>query len=393
MTVSLERPQIMDWIFGQLKRPIHLLIAVLFMHILVVMLYVVTHKDQPLQPIGILARTELMILSALLVLFTSLYIARWMQKSSAMALLAQQRLAELADFAADLYWETDPDGYVISAGGRLMPMITSDVQSIIGQHYQEFIHLEEGEKERMRTALKAQQPYSDVQSTFHNGADQQYVISLSATPRFNKAGVVIGYLGVGTDVSERVQSQRELQHMAEHDMLTGLANRYLFSSRIAAELEVCTEREGIALISIDLDGFKLVNDKYGHDAGDALLNLVAKRLRNRIRTSDWAARLGGDEFVVVSRQIADRAEAHLVASRLIEILAMPYRIGGLELQVKASIGVACAPGDASTVDKLMKCADLALYRAKSEGKGCFRLFDASAAPRIEASRLIESGAN
>ncbi len=386
MIASLERPHVMDWIFGQLKRPIHLLIAVLFMHILVVMLYVVTHKDQPLQPVGILARTELMILSALLVLLTSLYIARWMQKSSAMSLLAQQRLAELADFAADLYWETDPDGYVISAGGRLMPMITSDVQSIIGQHYQEFIHLEDAEEERMTTALKAHLPYSDVQSTFHNGADQKYVISLSATPRFNKAGVITGYL------SERVQSQRELQHMAEHDMLTGLANRYLFSSRIAEELEVCTKKEGIALISIDLDGFKLVNDKYGHDAGDALLNLVAKRLRNRIRTSDWAARLGGDEFVVVSRQIADRAEAHLVASRLIDILAVPYRIGGLELQVKASIGVACAPGDASTVDKLMKCADLALYCAKSEGKGCFRLFDASAALRIEASRLIESGA-
>ena len=286
----------------------------------------------------------------------------------------QDRWADLADFATDLYWETDTEGLIVSAGGRLMPDIVPDISTVIGQHYLNVVNLNEGELEKMLAALDKIEPYSDILSTLHDPEGRPYEVSLSATPRFDVEGKVTGYLGIGTDVTERVKATRELRHMAEHDMLTGLANRYLFARQITKDLDECPEDEGIALFAIDLDGFKMVNDVYGHDAGDAVLKLVAKRLSGQIRSTDWAARLGGDEFVVVSRNVKNEDELHHIVTRLQTALNKPYRIGGIAMEIKASIGIAINPGDANDAESLQKCADMALYRAKGAGKGCYRMF-------------------
>lgn len=286
----------------------------------------------------------------------------------------QDRWADLADFATDLYWETDTDGLIISAGGRLMPDIVPDITMVIGQHYLTVVNLSEGELEKMLAALEKIEPYSDILSTLYDPEGRAYEVSLSATPRFDVEGKITGYLGIGTDVTERVKATQELRHMAEHDMLTGLANRYLFARQISKDLDDCPADEGIALFAIDLDGFKMVNDVYGHDAGDAVLKLVAKRLRGQIRSTDWAARLGGDEFVVVSRHVKTEAELHHIVARLQSALNKPYRVGGIAMDIKASIGIAINPEDADNAESLQKCADMALYRAKGAGKGCYRLF-------------------
>ncbi|WOR14306.1 sensor domain-containing diguanylate cyclase [Hyphomonas sp. FCG-A18] len=284
------------------------------------------------------------------------------------------RWADLADFATDLYWETDTEGLIISAGGRLMPNIAPDISTVIGEHYLTVVDLNERELEKMLAALNKIEPYSDILSTLYDPDGRAYEVSLSATPRFDLHGKITGYLGVGTDVTERVRATRELRHMAEHDMLTGLANRYLFARQITKDLDDCPADEGIALFAIDLDGFKMVNDVYGHDAGDAVLKLVAKRLRGQIRSTDWAARLGGDEFVVVARHVKTEAELHHIVARLQSALNKPYRIGGIAMDIKASIGIAINPEDADNAESLQKCADMALYRAKGAGKGCYRLF-------------------
>ncbi|MEO1553712.1 MAG: diguanylate cyclase [Pseudomonadota bacterium] len=288
---------------------------------------------------------------------------------------AESQLTHLADFATDLYWETDLEGIVIAAGGRLMNTIMPDRKRIIGQHYLDVIRLEEAEMEKMTAALRSIKPYSDILSKLNDPHGKRYFISLSATPQFNASGDVVGYLGVGTNVTRRIEAQGRLRHMAEHDMLTGLANRYAFQNRIESDVNESDDDENVALLAIDLDNFKAINDTYGHQAGDALLSKVSKRIRQIIRGRDWAARLGGDEFVVVTHDIANPMDACLMAARLVTALSRPYQVGGLELQCSASVGVACAPIHARNARTLMKCADLALYEAKGDGRSCYRLFE------------------
>ncbi|MEO1187964.1 MAG: diguanylate cyclase, partial [Pseudomonadota bacterium] len=302
-------------------------------------------------------------------------VARAEKRADEADAVAESQLSHLADFATDLYWETDLEGIVIAAGGRLMKTVMPDKSRILGQHYLDVIHLEEAEMEKMLDALQAIKPYSDILSKLHDPHGKRYFISLSATPRFNAAGDVIGYLGVGTNVTRRIEAQGRLRHMAEHDMLTGLANRYAFQNRIEKDVGDSEEDENVALLAIDLDNFKTINDTYGHQAGDALLGKVAKRIRQTIRGKDWAARLGGDEFVVVTHDVSNPMDACLMAARLVTALSRPYQIGGLELHCSASVGVACAPIHARNARTLMKCADLALYEAKGDGRSCYRLFE------------------
>lgn len=301
-------------------------------------------------------------------------VAREDKKAEQAEATAESQLSHLADFATDLYWETDLEGHVIAAGGRLMKKIFPDLNHVLGKHYMSIIKLDATEREKMLNALRAIKPYSDILSVFHDPAGDRYYVSLSATPRFSSTGAVIGYLGVGTNVTRRIEAQGRLKHMAEHDMLTGLANRYSFQNRIDEQVAKSADDENVALLAIDLDNFKSVNDTFGHQTGDALLNMVAKRLRKVIRGDDWAARLGGDEFVVVSRDVANPMDACLVAARIVSALSRPYRIGGLELTATASVGVACAPLHAESTQALLKCADLALYEAKGGGRSCYRLF-------------------
>ncbi len=303
-------------------------------------------------------------------------VARQDKKTEEAEATAESQLSHLADFATDLYWETDLEGHIIAAGGRLMKTIFPDINHVLGKHYMSVIKLDETEREKMLAALSAIKPYSDILSVFNATDGKKFYISLSATPRYSKSGAVIGYLGVGTNVTRRIEAQGRLKHMAEHDMLTGLANRYSFQNRIEQDVAGSAEDENVAILAIDLDNFKSINDTFGHQTGDAVLNMVAKRLRKVIRGKDWAARLGGDEFVVVSRDVANPMDACLVAARIVTALSRPFRVGGLELTSSASVGVACAPLHADSTQSLLKCADLALYEAKGSGRSCYRLFQA-----------------
>lgn len=178
------------------------------------------------------------------------------------------------------------------------------------------------------------------------------------------------------DVSERKRLEAELRRLAYHDPLTGLPNRALFFDRLSQALQLA-EREGRlgAVLLLDLDGFKQVNDGLGHDAGDALLRGVARRLRRVTRRSDTVARLAGDEFALLLYPIRDPATVERVAERIRAVLAVPVRHRGRLLHAKTSVGAALFPTDGATVDTLFKHADLALYRAKAEGSGGLAMVD------------------
>lgn len=202
-----------------------------------------------------------------------------------------------------------------------------------------------------------------------------------------------GYLKIFRDITDRKLAEAETLRAATSDMLTGLANRYSFEAHGNEMVAIAMRsRQLLALHLIDLDGFKQVNDSFGHQAGDQVLKQVAQRILNAIRSSDFSARLGGDEFVVLQPNMASASEAGKLAAKLNEALSRPYRIGDREVLISGSIGIALCPGDAADLDHLQKKADLAMYRSKAQGNNTYSYFtkrlDEAAHQRARDHRAI-----
>jgi diguanylate cyclase (GGDEF)-like protein len=193
------------------------------------------------------------------------------------------------------------------------------------------------------------------------------------------------------EIAERRQSEALVHHMAHHDSLTGLANRLEFRRQLTRALnETDAAGRKVALLFIDLDQFKLINDTLGHRVGDGLLVAVGQRLKHSSRDCDLVARLGGDEFAIVQHIEERFDEARILAHRVIDAMAKSFQIEGHELSVSCSIGIACAPDDGKDPDALLACADLALYRAKADGRGRHQFFEPEMNARAQARRLLES---
>ena len=191
------------------------------------------------------------------------------------------------------------------------------------------------------------------------------------------SGRAIRVVGSQTDVTDRKQAEQRLQHDAMHDALTGLPNRVLFLDRLDQAIrraQRATPPAAAAVLFLDLDRFKLVNDSLGHQVGDLLLKAVGQRLASAVRPPDTVARLGGDEFTILLDGVSDAHEASAVAERVHQTLRAPFRIDERELFVDASIGIALAPADA-VPETVLRDADVAMYRAKAEGKGRHAVFD------------------
>jgi diguanylate cyclase (GGDEF)-like protein/PAS domain S-box-containing protein len=198
------------------------------------------------------------------------------------------------------------------------------------------------------------------------------VISVVHTPTADG-----GWVSTHEDVTEREQAALKISHLAHHDPLTGLANRARFKAEVEAALEeAARRRDGLAVLLIDLDRFKPVNDTLGHAAGDKLLQAVAERMRGEVGAGDVVARLGGDEFAILQLSRPDQhAAATALAGRLIETLGSAFELGGRQVVIGASIGVAVAPDGEACVGELLRHADLALYKVKGSGRNAFRVFD------------------
>ena len=188
----------------------------------------------------------------------------------------------------------------------------------------------------------------------------------------------------------RKVNEERTRHVAHHDDLTQLANRLVFQERLTEALSrATTQQNGVALLYLDLDGFKTVNDTRGHEVGDKLLTAVAGRLRDSVRAEDTVARVGGDEFAIIQIIENSPAAATKLARRLIEAVATPFELGGHNIVIGVSIGIALHPGHGDTPDLLLRHADTALYRAKDSGRNTFRVFDPAMDIRHQERLLIE----
>ncbi|MFK8253838.1 putative bifunctional diguanylate cyclase/phosphodiesterase [Ancylobacter sp. sgz301288] len=193
------------------------------------------------------------------------------------------------------------------------------------------------------------------------------------------------------DITERRTAEAKIEHLARYDALTGLPNRTSFTEHFEAALANIKPGAARAILFIDLDDFKQVNDTLGHSFGDALLCEVAERLRNSVRDMDLVARFGGDEFVVLQtlRRGKETKDAAALAGRIIETLSRIYDIEGHQIVVGASVGISLAPQDGYNVDHLLKNADMALYRAKADGRGVWRFFERDMDVKAQARRTLE----
>ena len=198
-----------------------------------------------------------------------------------------------------------------------------------------------------------------------------------------------GMITSTVDISDRRQLEARIEHMAYHDGLTGLANRLHLLERLEKMLAGRRSPENFTVFCLDLDHFKQVNDTLGHHIGDTLLRAVSDRLRETVRESDLVARTGGDEFIVVQTSAISAQSAATLANRIIDVVGAPYNLFGHHVDVGVSVGIAFSGGEVSDAGELIKRADLALYRAKQDGRGEFRFFEAEMNERLQARRRLE----
>jgi diguanylate cyclase (GGDEF)-like protein/PAS domain S-box-containing protein len=223
------------------------------------------------------------------------------------------------------------------------------------------------------TLLSGKEWHGELHNTKKNG--ELYWCLEAISPLKNEAGEVTHFVAITEDISERKQTEQTIHHLAFHDALTGLPNRRLFRDRLNQAVAAGQRNKvAFALMLLDLDDFKKVNDTLGHDAGDELLKIIGERLNASIRKGDTLARMGGDEFALLAIDIAHPEDVAHLAEKLQEILRKPINVHGRELYVATSVGITLYPEDSRDVDGLIKNADIALYRAKDLGRDNFQFF-------------------
>ena len=299
--------------------------------------------------------------------------------------LSERTYRYMVDASPDLIYMVEPEGRFTFVNDRACQMLGYDRRELIGQHYSILVHKEDFARARyafnerrsgdrasrdveLRMTYRPNTPLAD------NADDISMVVSLNAVgmhldqveqggPRY------IGTYGIARDITARKQAEAVILHQAYHDVLTNLPNRLLFKDRLGqAILQSRRNQTELAAMFIDLDRFKYVNDTFGHDKGDELLLQVTARLKSCLRKGDTLARQGGDEFTVVLPDLHTRDDARLVAAKFLECLNLPFDLGGNEVVISASIGIAVFPHDGQTIDELMRHADVAMYYIKGQGK-------------------------
>jgi diguanylate cyclase (GGDEF)-like protein/PAS domain S-box-containing protein len=267
-------------------------------------------------------------------------------------------------------WQIDADNRVTYISSRMSALLGKPAGQLIGHSLPALL----GGHAELGRVLLEKKPFNALEMELKTPRGGRWV-SIAGDPIVDTAGRFEGYRGVGSDITEIRQTQERLTHLANVDVLSGLPNRGRVRQLLGEALRAATTGNvPCAIMFLDLDGFKPVNDTFGHPKGDAVLRAVAKRLVDEVGSEGDVGRMGGDEFAIVIPDAQGRKKVELMADRIIKSIKEPYLIEQTEIRIGVSIGCAFGPIDGATVDDLILKADLALYQAKDAGRGCARYF-------------------
>ena len=311
---------------------------------------------------------------------------------------SEARFRSLCDLSSDWYWEQDAHWRFTSIAG-VAARQDGRLQAMLGRTSWDVPALNMGPEDwaAHRGLLEAHKPFRELELQRLDASGQPYWISLSGEPVLGGDGALLGYRGVGRNITERKRVEGEVERLAFFDPLTGLPNRRLFLDRLR---RACAglQRSGrhAALLFIDLDNFKDLNDARGHDVGDRLLTQVAERLTTCLRATDSVARFGGDEFVVLAENISGQRDTALrdaekFARKIATLLCQPYPLNGIgQYHSTPSIGFTLFAHPAPPVEELLKQADFAMYQAKAAGRNAVRQFDPGMLAAMSARSELET---
>lgn len=305
---------------------------------------------------------------------------------------SEARFRDVADASSDWIWEVDASLRLNFISERYALVTGRPPETSLGMPIADLFHPGEA-PDRWRQHLEDLEQwrsFRNVVSLCEDANGINRTVRLAGKPVLDSEGKAVGYRGTATDITAEIEAGRRAEYLAMHDALTGLPNRVLLLERLDQAIAgVSRRRDMAALLLLDLDRFKDINDTLGHPAGDLLLQEVAVRLSACVREVDTVARIGGDEFSVVLMSIKDASDAQLLSQRLLEIFRTPFELAGHEVLVTISVGVALIPIDGSIPDKLMQHADIALYRAKEEGRNASRFFEPEMDARLQQRKAFE----
>jgi diguanylate cyclase (GGDEF)-like protein/PAS domain S-box-containing protein len=301
---------------------------------------------------------------------------------------SEERFRAVAEAASDWIWEVDRDLSLTYLSARFSEVTGYPQPLWLGQDIGQLLFCDTTPLELWLRKLAEESNASDLRCTYRDDSNQPRHCRLSARPIYDKHSVT-GYRGTASDITDEVAAHAQIQHLSMHDALTGLPNRNKLARYLDDALLLKEHAPALALLMIDLDNFKPINDSLGHPAGDAVLQEVAARLRECTREHDIVARLGGDEFVVVLNGMDSRHEIDKFCTRLIGSLHQPIVFEHHPLYVGASIGIALSRRHGYVPSELIRYADIALYQAKSEGKNTWCYFEAHMSDQIQTRRQME----
>jgi diguanylate cyclase (GGDEF)-like protein/PAS domain S-box-containing protein len=283
-------------------------------------------------------------------------------------------------------WQVDGDNRVTYISSRMSALLGKPASQLIGHSLPALL----GGHAELGRVLLERQPFNSLEMDLKTARGSRW-ISIAGDPIIDTAGRFEGFRGVGSDITEIRQTQERLTHLANVDVLSGLPNRGRVRQLLGEALRSATTGNcPCAIMFLDLDGFKPVNDTFGHPKGDAVLRAVAKRLVDEVGTDGHVGRMGGDEFAIVVTDAQSRKIVEQLADRIIGSIREPYQIDQTEIRIGVSIGCAFGPIDGATVDDLILKADLALYQAKDAGRGCARYFSSELQSEQEDRVRLES---
>lgn len=300
---------------------------------------------------------------------------------------SEERFRALTELSSDLYWETDAEHRITqyTYGTKVRDLIP--VNELLGRRHWEIpgvvIPDEEGWRAH-RSMLDAHLPFLDFEIARRGSDGTIRYFSLSGDPVFAAGRAFTGYRGVGLEITQRKTAEARLDQLANYDTLTGLPNRALLHDRLRQAMARADRGQTLlAVMFLDLDRFKEINDSLGHAGGDKVLQEAARRLQSCVRSTDTVGRLGGDEFTVLLEDVHHVDEISALARKILDAFAEPAEVAGHDLHLSTSIGVTVYPYDHKDADTLLKNADIAMYQAKQEGRNNYQFFAAEMGTRTE----------